>query len=352
MPSKLFFIPLFCICLFSACTPATTDTTLKETVRAGNATSAPDYALVIHGGAGTIRKTNLTPAREKAIREALDTALTAGEEVLKVGGSSLDAIEAAIMVLENAPYFNAAKGAVFTHEGKNEMDASIMNGANMDAGAVGGVTVVKNPIKAARAVMENSPHVLLSREGANTFAKEQGLEIVEPSYFFTQPRWESLERAKEKENKSGAISKPTDATKFGTVGAAALDKNGHLAAGTSTGGMTNKRWGRIGDSPIIGAGTYANDNTCAVSCTGHGEFFIRYAVAHDISALMEYKKISLQEAADLVVNDKLKKAGGSGGIIAVDKNGNVAMPFNTAGMYRGYLKSTGERVVEIYKEEN
>ncbi len=345
--SLFFFLGL----LTSSCSPAPENTPTEKAAVNSVEAVAPDYALVIHGGAGTIRRSNITPNQEKAIREALNAALSAGEAVLKTGGSSLDAIEAAIMIMEDAPYFNSAKGAVFTHDGKNELDASIMDGATVNAGAVGGVTIVKNPIKAARAVMEKSPHVLLTHEGANTFAKEQGLEIVDPSYFFTQNRWDALQRVKAKENKSGAIWKPTDESKYGTVGAAALDKNGNLAAGTSTGGMTNKRWGRIGDSPIIGAGTYANNKTCAISSTGHGEFFIRYAVAYDISAKMEYGGMTFQDAAEEVINKKLVAAGGSGGIIGVDKDGNVAMPFNTAGMYRGYLKSTGERVVAIYGEE-
>lgn len=350
MKSPVFFCLLLLVSLF-ACQPTSSspDTTVKAS------TNAPiekmDYALAIHGGAGTIRRSKITPKKEADIRATLDQALSTGEAILKAGGSSLDAIEATIMVLENSPYFNAGKGAVFTHEGKNELDASIMDGATNNAGAVGGVTVVKNPIQAARAVMENSPHVLLTHEGANTFATEQGLEVVDPSYFFTQSRKEALERAKAKEDQSGDIWKPTDETKFGTVGAVALDKNGNLAAGTSTGGMTNKRWGRLGDSPIIGAGTYANNNTCAVSGTGHGEFFIRYAVAYDISAKMEYQGLSLAKAADEVVRKKLVAAGGAGGIISVDKNGNVALPFNTPGMYRGYLKSNGERAVKIYDDE-
>ncbi len=348
--SKLFILFFFFVCLGSSCNSTSENTSpLKAPAKAVEVVK-PDYALVIHGGAGTILRSKITPNKEQAIREALDAALSAGEAVLKAGGSSLDAIEAAIMVMEDAPHFNSAKGAVFTHEGKNELDASIMDGATVNAGAVGGVSIVKNPIQAARAVMENSPHVLLTHEGANTFAKEQGLEIVDPSYFFTQSRWDALQRVKAKEKATGYIDKPAAASKFGTVGAAALDKNGNLAAGTSTGGMTNKRWGRIGDSPIIGAGTYANNKTCAISCTGHGEFFIRYAVAYDISAKMEYGGMPFQDAAEEVVHKKLVAAGGSGGIIGVDKDGNVAMPFNTKGMYRGYLKSTGERVVAIYGE--
>ncbi|MEM1323161.1 MAG: isoaspartyl peptidase/L-asparaginase [Bacteroidota bacterium] len=309
----------------------------------------PDYALVIHGGAGTILKKNMTPEKETAILEVLNKALDTGEAILKNGGSSADAVEKTIMLLENSPYFNAGKGAVFTNAGKNELDASFMDGRTRNAGAVGGVTNVKNPIRAARAVMDKSEHVLLTGLGAEQFAKEVGLELVDPDYFYTESRWNSLQRAKEKEGPTGMIDPLDQSTKFGTVGAAALDKAGNLAAGTSTGGMTNKRYNRLGDSPIIGAGTYANNNTCAVSCTGHGEYFIRYAVAYDVSAMMEYGGTDFQTASDKVINEKLKTAGGSGGFIGVDHLGNVAMPFNTAGMYRGYTKP-GERVVKIYED--
>lgn len=313
-------------------------------------TAKPDYALVIHGGAGTIRRENMTPEMETAYLAALNTALDIGEKILKDGGSSMDAVEAVIVFLEDTPLFNAGRGAVFTNAGKNELDASIMHGADLNAGAVGGVTIVKNPIRLARAVMEKSPHVMLSGSGAETFAIEQGIDTVSPEYFFTQDRWESLQRAKERENQSTGSLFPADYTnKFGTVGCVALDKNGDIVAGTSTGGMTNKRYGRIGDTPIIGGGNYANNATCGVSGTGHGEFFIRYTVAHDVSALMEYKGLSLAEAADLVVHKKLKDAGGEGGLIALDKNGNVAMPFNSDGMYRGYAKP-GQREVAIYKD--
>ncbi len=308
----------------------------------------PEYTLVIHGGAGTIKKENLSPEKEDSIRKALNNALSMGETILQNGGTSIDAVEATIMFLENSPHFNAGKGAVFTNEGKNELDASFMDGRTQNSGAVAGITNIKNPIRAARAVMEKSDHVMLSREGAETFAKEQGLEIVDPKYFHTDRRWESLQRAKKKDLGSVLTENPID-YKFGTVGCAALDKYGNLAAGTSTGGMTNKRYARIGDSPIIGAGTYANNNTCAISSTGHGEYFIRYVVAYDISAMMEYGNTDFQTAADHVINKKLKEAGGSGGIIGVDKYGNVAMPFNTAGMYRGYVKPD-ERVVKFYEE--
>ncbi|MEL6987005.1 MAG: isoaspartyl peptidase/L-asparaginase [Bacteroidota bacterium] len=305
-----------------------------------------EYAMVIHGGAGTILKKNMTPKKEAAYLQKLNEALDAGEAILKKGGSSIDAVEKTIMILENSPLFNAGKGAVFTNAGINELDASIMTGKDQNAGAVGGVTTIKNPILAARAVLEKSDHVMLTGKGAEAFSKSVGIETVEPSYFHTENRMKSLERAKKKEMGTGSIDYPD--YKFGTVGCVALDKNGNITAGTSTGGMTNKKYNRIGDSPIIGAGTYANNATCGVSSTGHGEYFIRYAVAHDISALMEYKNMSLAEAAEYVVNKKLVEKGGSGGVIALDAKGNVSMPFNTKGMYRGYAKP-GERVVEIYK---
>ncbi len=307
-----------------------------------------EYAIVIHGGAGTILKKNMSDEKEKSIKVALNKALSIGEEILKNGGSSLDAITKTIMFLENSPHFNAGKGAVFTNAGTNELDASIMDGKTQNAGAVGGVSIVKNPITAARAVMEISDHVMLSGKGADQFAKEQGLEIVDNKYFHTDRRWESLQKALERDRNSEILIQKNSSSYFGTVGAAALDKNGNLAAGTSTGGMTNKKYNRIGDSPIIGAGTYANNNTCAISSTGHGEYFIRYAVAYDISAMVEYAGKPFVEAADYVINQKLKENGGTGGVIGLDKYGNVAMPFNTAGMYRGYVKD-GEREVLIYK---
>ena len=310
----------------------------------------PAYAIVIHGGAGTILKENMTPKLEKEYLDALNEALDIGQSILQNGFSSLAAVEEAILVLENSPLFNAGKGAVFTNAGINELDASIMNGADLNAGAVGGLTIIKNPIKAAIQVMQNSEHVMLTGAGAEQFAIERGLDTVSNDYFFTQKRWDSLQKIKAKEKeKVGKVFPSAIDTKFGTVGCVALDVKGNIVAGTSTGGMTNKRYNRIGDSPIIGAGTYANNATCGVSSTGHGEFFIRYAVAHDISALMEYKNYSLQEAADWVIHEKLKKAGGAGGIIALDKNGNIAMPFNTKGMYRGYATPT-ERVVKIYED--
>ncbi len=317
------------------------------------AQSSPNnFGLVVHGGAGTILKKNMTAEKEAAYRAKMEEALKKGYEILSSGGSSLDAVEATIHILEDAPLFNAGKGAVFTSEETNELDASIMDGETLNAGAVAGVKHIKNPITAARLVMENSPHVMMSGSGAEEFARQNGVEMVDADYFRTERRLKQLQRAKEKESSQGAIDTPSEMNdfKFGTVGVAALDKDGNLAAGTSTGGMTNKRYGRIGDSPVIGAGTYADNNTCAVSSTGHGEYFIRSVVAYDIAALMAYKGMSLEAAANHVVNEKLVEREGSGGIIAIDKDGNVAMPFNTPGMYRGFVKSDGKIVVKIYKD--
>ena len=297
-----------------------------------------EWAIVIHGGAGGITRDKMTLAMDKEYRTALAEALNKGKKILSEGGSALDAVEQAIRVMEDNPLFNAGKGAVFNHDGKNELDASIMDGSNLAAGAVAGVMDIKNPITAARRVMTNSPHVMLSGAGASQFAKEQGLEIVLPTYFYTERRFKELQEILKKE-------------KNGTVGCCALDKKGNLAAGTSTGGTPNKKYNRIGDSPIIGAGTYANNNTCAVSGTGVGEFFIRWTVAHDISALMEYKGLSVKEASELVINNKLVKAGGSGGVICVDKSGNVAMPFNSEGMFRGFATADGKEGIFIYKDE-
>jgi len=298
----------------------------------------PDYVLVIHGGAGTILKKNLTDEEEAKYIEKLKEALKTGENILKNGGTSLDAVTKTIMVMEDSPLFNAGKGAVFTAEGQNEMDASIMDGRDLNAGAVACVRHIKNPILAARAVMEDTPHVMLVGDGAEDFAEKEGLEIVDSSYFFTESRWKSYLKAK------------NNAEKHGTVGAVALDKYGNLAAATSTGGMTYKMKGRVGDSPIIGAGTYADNNTCAVSSTGHGEYFIRNAVAYDITALMKYKGLSLSEAAEEVIMKKLKNINAEGGIIAVDKNGNFTLTFNTEGMYRGYVTSEIKPEVLIYKD--
>lgn len=310
-----------------------------------------EFSIVIHGGAGTIEREKMTDEKEAEYNKKLEEAIRVGYSILKNGGTSLDAVEKTINVLENSPLFNAGRGAVLTYEGINEHDASIMDGETLNAGASAGTKTVKNPINLARAVMEYSPHVMLSGMGAETFAKEQGLEIVDPSYFFTENKKQALERVKASENNKTASFYDADIknSKYGTVGCAALDKNGNLAAGTSTGGMTNKRWGRIGDSPIIGAGTYANNKTCAVSSTGWGEFFIRGMVAHDISALMEYKGLILKEASQLVIQKKLTELGGDGGIIAVDKNGNMVMEFNTSGMFRATMNDKGELYVGMFK---
>ena len=326
-----------------------------------------NFGIVIHGGAGTILKENMTDSLEIAYKEKLTEAISAGYEILKNGGTSLDAITQTINVMEDSPLFNAGKGAVFTHEGRNELDASIMDGSNLNAGAVAGVRHIKNPINLARDVMQKSDHVMLYGIGAEEFAEGLGYKMMDTSYFYTQNRYESLKKVIEKESSFRYIPSGTSGilakleknnfedsyvknSKFGTVGCAALDKYGNLAAGTSTGGMTNKRWNRIGDAPIIGAGTYANNATCAVSSTGWGEFFIRAVVAYDISALMEYKGMSLQEAANEVIHKKVPALGGDGGIVAIDKDGNVSMEFNTAGMYRATMNSNGELVIGIYKE--
>ena len=296
------------------------------------------YGLVIHGGAGTITRENMSTEKEAEYISKLTAALKTGYAILESGGSSIDAVEATIKVMEDSPLFNAGKGAVFTGAGTCELDASIMDGATLQAGAVAGVKTVKNPISAARKVMEETWHVLLAGEGADAFAKEQGLDIVDNSYFHTEHRFKSLIKAKEKEIE-----------KHGTVGCVALDKKGNLAAGTSTGGLTNKRWGRVGDSPIIGAGTYASNETCAVSGTGQGEYFIRGSVAYDIAAQMDYEKKSVQTAAQAVI-DKLTERGGTGGVIVMDSKGNIAMSFNTEGMYRGFYLNDGELNVKIYKD--
>ncbi|PYJ90168.1 MAG: beta-aspartyl-peptidase [Verrucomicrobia bacterium] len=310
------------------------------------------FGLVIHGGAGTIDRSKMTPEKEREYRAGLEHALMAGHEILKSGGSSLDATEAAVRVLEDDPHFNAGKGSVFTSAGTNEMDAAIMDGKTLAAGAVAALKHVRNPISLARLVMEKSGHVMMDGEGAEAFAKENGMELVDQKYFFTQERWDALQKIKAAEkHRTGGAGKAffiTDQDRHGTVGAVALDKNGNLAAATSTGGTTNKRPGRVGDSPVIGAGTYANNATCAVSATGDGEYFIRATVGHDVSALMEYRRMSLKEAAQAVL-DKVAKLGGTGGLIAIDRQGNVALPFNTTGMYRGYVDRDGKFVVEIYK---
>jgi L-asparaginase / beta-aspartyl-peptidase len=310
------------------------------------------YAIAIHGGAGTILRSSMTPEKELNYKSALHDAITAGETILKKKGSSLDAVEAAIRSLEDNELFNAGKGSVFTHNETHEMDASLMCGNDLNAGAVAGVRNIKNPISLAKLVMQKSEHVLLAAEGAMEFAKKMKVETMPDSYFYVEMRYEQLKLAQQSDsvfldhtvNKSDETEK-----KFGTVGAVAIDVNGDLAAGTSTGGMTNKMHGRVGDTPIIGAGTYANNNTCAISCTGHGEYFIRSVVAYDISCLMEYKGLSLKEACDEVVNKKLVKIGGEGGLIAIDKFGNINLPFNSEGMYRASKKENEDIFIGIYK---
>jgi beta-aspartyl-peptidase (threonine type) len=337
---------------------------------------SPRLGFMIHGGAGVIKHGDLTVEKEKEYRAKLEEALMTGYKALQSGKTSVDAVEIAIRIMEDSPLFNAGKGAVFTADGKNELDAAIMDGKNLMAGAVAGLHRVKNPITLARAVMEKSPHVMMIGDGAETFAKEVGIELVDPKYFFTQERWDSLqkvikeekEKEKNKKEKTQTVNTKTsenqtyqttmpdavlesDYNKFGTVGAVALDKDGNVAAGTSTGGMTYKKYGRVGDAPIIGAGTYANNETCAVSATGWGEFFIRIGVAHDIASLMEYRASPIQAAADQVIKGKLQKMGGDGGVIAMDKFGNMAISFNSEGMYRAYVGADGKPVIEIYKDQ-
>ena len=313
-----------------------------------------DFTIVIHGGAGTILKEDMTPELEKTYEEALQESLTISYSVLKEGGTAIDAVIAAIVLLEDNLLFNAGRGSVFTKKGDHEMDASIMDGYDLTAGAIAGVRNVRNPIELALRVMRNSDHVFLSGEGANDFAKMQGVALEPDEYFYSQFRYDQWKALKDSDSYSldhaaepvGNLMKDK---KFGTVGAVACDKFGNIAAGTSTGGMTNKKYGRIGDTPMIGSGTYANNGTCAISCTGHGEMFIRTVAAYDVSCLMEYKGISLQEAMHIVVNEKLVKIAGEGGMIGVDANGNVAMIFNSAGMYRGVKNNKGLNQVSIYQ---
>lgn len=320
-------------------------------------------SLAIHGGAGTILRSEMTAELEAEYRGGLENALLAGWKILTKNGSALDAVEAATIALENFPLFNAARGAVFTHEGKNELDASIMDGATLDAGAVAFVKNVVNPIKLARLVMEKTGHILLVGSGANEFARQMNVEFADDAYFFTEHRYQQLLKAREEgvvqldhtadeaalieENEQ--IPKETESAKpIGTVGAVACDFSGNLAAATSTGGMTNKKFGRIGDTPIIGAGTYADNFTCAVSCTGHGEYFMKTAAAYDVAARMKYKNLGLKNAAQETI-DYLTKISGEGGLIAVDAFGNVSLPFNSEGMYRGYISGDNEIQINIYK---
>lgn len=317
--------------------------------------------LVIHGGAGALSPGRYTPEQETSFKAKLSEALEKGYAVLNAGGSSLDAVEMAIVTMEDSPLFNAGKGSVFTRDGKNELDAAIMDGRTLNAGAIAGVKKVRNPIRLARAVMEKSDHVMFAREGAEEFAKDNGLELVKEKYFFTDNRWRTYKEALKREKKarkaakkarkraSNAVKHPVD-FKYGTVGAVALDRSGNLAAGTSTGGMTLKQWGRVGDAPIIGAGTYADNKSCAVSATGHGEYFMRLTIARDICAQVEYGKASVVDAADDVINTRLKRLGGTGGVIVLAADGSYTMTFNTEGMFRGVKQENGYTNVAIYGE--
>ncbi len=315
------------------------------------------FALVIHGGAGTIKKEYMTDEQENAYRDKLQEALDAGYTILENGGTSIEAVQKTINIMEDSPLFNAGKGAVFNSLGKQEMDASIMDGKTLNAGAVAGVSLIKNPINAAILVKDSTQHVMLSGKGAEEFAKQYHLQFEDASYFYTEKRFQSLMKVKEKSGEKILI-KPNpkgnleliDEHKLGTVGCVAIDKNHNIAAGTSTGGMTNKKFGRIGDSPIIGAGTYANNKTCGVSATGTGEYFIRTLAAHEVSNLIQYKNLSIKEALNQVIHVDIDSLGGDGGLIGLDKNANIAWDFNTEGMYRAYRKSNGEKLIEIYKK--
>jgi beta-aspartyl-peptidase (threonine type) len=315
-----------------------------------NETDRP-VAIAIHGGSGTINKGDFSGEKEQEIRQTLEKAVRAGHQVLAAGGSSLDAITRAITLLEDSPHFNAGKGAVFNSEGKNELDASIMEGGGLDAGAVAAVHNVRNPVLLARKVLTDSPHVMLMGEGAEHFGREHGIQFEDDAYFFTDYRWQQLQKAKASSQAQTSFLSETPDEWFSTVGAVALDSHGNLAAATSTGGMTNKRWGRVGDSPIIGAGTYADNRSCAVSATGHGEYFIRATVARDICSRVQFNHQTLAEAANEVVMQQLVKMGGSGGIIAVDPQGQIALTFNTPGMYRASIDTDGNVYVAIYGEE-
>lgn len=321
-------------------------------------TKTQPFAIAIHGGAGTILRSNLTPEMEQQYRIKLQEALEAGYDVLQNDGMSIDAVIAAIRIMEESPLFNSGKGAVFTSEGTVELDASIMDGRTRQAGAVAGLKHVRSPITLARLVMESSPHVMMVGEGAEEFARTHDVEMVPNDFFYTDRRRRQLENIQREEASSSVLVGDPEtepylspgAEKFGTVGVVVLDRAGNLAAGTSTGGMMNKRYGRVGDSPIIGAGTYADNNTCAVSATGHGEYFIRGVISYDIASMMAYGGKSLEEAANAVIMDKLTEMGGTGGVIAIDRQGNIAMPFNTEGMYRGSIDTAGTMSIEIYKD--
>ncbi|MBK8944575.1 MAG: isoaspartyl peptidase/L-asparaginase [Ignavibacteriae bacterium] len=332
MKYKFLFIFIFSL-LFVSCVKEIKNNDVEESEK-----RKTDFALVIHGGAGYIYKGRYTPEQEKEYILKLEEALNEGYNILENNGSSVDAVETTLRILEDSPLFNAGKGAVLNNEGNVELDASIMSGEKIEAGGVAGIKHIKNPITLARFVMEHSPHVLMFGDGAEKFADEFGLEKVENSYFKTQENVDEYNK-----------SKKTEKSKHGTVGCVAIDKKGNLAAGTSTGGLSGKKFGRVGDSPIIGAGTYANNKTCAISSTGQGEYFIKNVVSYDISALMEYQKLSLSESAEYVINDKLKKQNALGGIIGIDNKGNIVMSFNTDGMFRGYRKSGENSIIELYK---
>jgi L-asparaginase / beta-aspartyl-peptidase len=307
------------------------------------------FSIAVHGGAGTILPSLMTPEKEARYLQGLNDAITAGTDILKQGGSSIDAVEAAVRSLEDFPLFNAGRGSVFTNKGTHEMDASIMDGATLEAGAVSGISNVQNPVALARLIKDKSGHVFLCGKEAEEFARQMKLPFQPDAYFDVEERYKQWQETKDSDGyQLDHTVNSNEGKKFGTVGAVAMDMHGNLAAATSTGGMTNKRFGRVGDSPVIGAGTYANNKTCAISCTGHGEYFIRAVVAYDISCLMEYKGLSLKEACNLVVKDKLVKFGGEGGLIAIDHKGNIELPFNSEGMYRAYQYGNGETVAKIY----
>ncbi|MBN09637.1 MAG: beta-aspartyl-peptidase [Flavobacteriaceae bacterium] len=338
-----FIVATVCLLFFSC----------NESIISSRNKSDIPFSIVIHGGAGTILKENMTNELEKAYLNKLEEAIRVGYSLLENGASSQEAVEKSINIMEDSPLFNAGKGAVLNSNSEVELDASFMNGKTLDAGAISGASSIKNPISAAIAVMENSPHVMLSGKGADTFAAIQGLDSVPNSYFITERRLNALKKVKKYKTayffKNGLYENLNQL--YGTVGCVALDKEGNISAGTSTGGMTNKKWNRIGDAPIIGAGTYANNKSCGVSATGWGEFFIRSVAAHDIANLVEYKKISIKDAARIVIHEKIAVLGGSGGVIAIDSKGNVAMEMNTKGMYRAHMDSKGNFSVKIYSDD-
>lgn len=349
---KVLFLLMTAIFL-NGCTSSNSESEIQVEIDSEIPEHKQEFAIAIHGGAGFINQETLPEFLKDEYKNKLEEAINVGYEILKNGGNSIDAVAATINILEDSPLFNAGKGAVLNNEERPELDASIMDGKTLNAGAVAGVKHIKNPINLAKEVLENSKHVLLAGEGAEHFAKEQGFKMMPESYFVIEERLNEVRKMKS-EDKENVLTSYYDnklnAPKMGTVGCVALDKNGNLAAGTSTGGLTNKKFGRIGDSPIIGAGTYANNQTCAVSCTGTGEFYIRGAVAYDMSALMEYKNYSVDEAAKEIIHKKQPELGGTGGIIAMDKNGNVSMEFNTPGMFRAKMDDKGNLEIKIFKD--